>query len=239
MKKQAIKLFTLIITTCTLLCTCNQHKEEMNAQTFWQLTDTIREKSGTDMELRYHTLITLLTEYEPVDILRFKNIADIYASAAAENTGIWAACKAMEGMACDDIYMNFCCWLITEGEKTYLHAVKNPETLATKEILAYNEHSIELLSFAAFDAYKQKTGTSVDDISDSMADMLSAEYKQLTISLLKDIEFMDDTPFGESKIEVIQQIPVILPKLTNMFNFNAEAEIQALEEENTKLHLFI
>lgn len=229
MKKQ-IKKLTCLVIIGALFCSCNRPEKEMNEQTFWQLMDILKKESGTDMELRYNTLITLLTEYEPINILRFKNIADIYASAAAENAGIWAACKAIEGTASDDIYMNFCCWLVTEGKETYLHAVKNPETLATKEIQAYNEHSIELLSFAAFDAYKQKTGKSVDEISDSMADILMAEYKLLSVELLNDIEFIDDTPFKESKTEAIQQIPIIFPKLAAMYNFNAEAEIQALEE---------
>lgn len=229
MNMQAKKLISLIIISF-ILCACNQYKQEMNEQTFWQLMDKTREKSGPDMEKRYKTLVDMLTDYEPIDILRFKNIADIYAGAAVENMGMWATCKIMEGPACDDVYMNFCCWLVTEGKDTYLHAVKNPEALATKEILAYNEYSIELLSFAAFDAYQQKTGKSVNEISKSMADILSIEYEQLSVTLLKKIEFMDDTPFKESKIDVMRQIPNLLPKLTTMFGFDAEKEIQIWKE---------
>jgi len=229
MNTQTKKLFSLIIISF-ILCACSQYKQEMNEQTFWQLMDKAREKSGPDMEKRYNTLVNMLTAYEPIAILRFKNIADIYTNAAAENMGMWAVCKIIEGPACDDVYMNFCCWLVTEGKETYLNAVKNPETLATNKIRSYNEHSIEILSFAAFDAYKQKTGKSIDEIPDSMVDILSTEYEQLLTTLLKNIEFMDDTPFKGSKIDVMRQIPNLLPQLTTMFGFNAEKEIQVWEE---------
>jgi hypothetical protein len=198
----------------------------MNPQTFWQLMDVVKEKSGSDMMLRYDMLVELLTEYEPFDILRFKNIAEVYADAAAENKGVWAACRVMEGLASDDVYMNFCCWLITEGKETYLEAVKNPESLATEEMLAYSEHSIGLLSFVAFDAFQRKAGKSVGEITDAEAEILIDEQKQLSIELLKNIDFMDDTPFAKDRIEAIRQIPVLLPKLTVMFGYDPEADIR-------------
>lgn len=214
-----------LIIICVLFCFGCQSKKEMNPQTFWQLMDVVKVKSGSDMMLRYDTLVTLLTEYEPIDILRFKNIAEVYANAAAENKGVWAACRVMEGLASDDVYMNFCCWLITEGKETYLDAVKNPESLATEEMLAYSEHSIGLLSFAAFDAYQRKTGKHIGEITDAEAEILIDEQKQLSIDLLKNIDFMDDTPFGEDEIGTIKQIPVLLPKLTAMFGYDPEADI--------------
>lgn len=214
-----------LIIICILFFAGCHTKNEMDEQTFWQLMDIVKEKSGFDMALRYDTLVTLLTEHEPIDILRFKNIADVYANAAAENKAVWAACRVMEGAACDDVYMNFCCWLITEGKETYLEAVRNPESLATEEMLAYSDRSIELLSFAAFDAYKRKTGQSVDEITETIANMLIAEYKTLSVDLIKNIDFMDDAPFQGINADAVRQIPVIFPKLTALFGYDPDADI--------------
>lgn len=214
-----------LIIVCILFFTGCHAKNEMNVQTFWQLMDRVKEKSGSDMAFRYDALVTMLAEREPIDILRFKNIADVYANAAAENKAVWAACRVVEGAACDDVYMNFCCWLITEGKETYLQAVKDPESLATEKMLAYSDHSIELLSFAAFDAYKRKTGQSVDEITDATANTLIAEYNTLSVDLIKNIDFMDDAPFQGINADAIRQIPVILPKLTALFGYDPDADI--------------
>lgn len=214
-----------LIIICVLFLAGCHTKNEMNEQTFWQLMDIVKEKSGSDMILRYDTLVTLLTEHEPIDILRFKNIADVYANAAAENKAVWAACRVIEGAACDDVYMNFCCWLITEGKDIYLEAVRNPESLATEEMLAYIDHSIELLSFAAFDAYKRKTGQSVDEITDATANTLIAEYNTLSVDLIKNIDFMDDATFQGINTDAIRQIPLVLPKLTALFGYDPDADI--------------
>lgn len=214
-----------LIIICVLFITGCHTKNEMDEQTFWQLMDIVKEKSGSDVMLRYDTLVTLLTEHEPIDILRFKNIADVYANAAAENKAVWAACRVIEGVACDDVYMNFCCWLITEGKETYLQAVKDPESLATEEMLAYSDHSIELLSFAAFDAYKRKTGQSVDEITDATANILITEYKKLSVDLIKNIDFVDDAIFMGINADAIRQIPLVLPELTALFGYNPDADI--------------
>jgi hypothetical protein len=196
----------------------------MDKNTFWKIIETAKKKSGTNMELRYKTLASLLVKYEPDDIIKFGKIASVYVEAAEENYAVWAACKAIEGYASDDTFLYFCCWLVSQGNKTYTQAVKNPESLANRETKKYDDHTFEMLMAVAFEAYGQKTGKQYDETAENTVAEVDAA------ALLEDIEFVDDTPFRKDELEAKRQIPLLLPKLTEMFTYDAKTNIIEMEK---------
>jgi hypothetical protein len=197
----------------------------MDKNTFWKIIETAKNKSGTNMELRYNTLVSLLVKYEPDDIIKFGKMASIYVQAAEENYAVWAACKVIEGYASDDTFLYFCCWLVSQGSKTYTQAVKNPESLANRETAKQEDHTFEMLMAVAFEAYGQKTGKPYDETAENTG---VAEVE--AAPLLENIEFVDDTPFRQDELEAKRQIPLLLPKLTAMFTYDAKTNIIDMEK---------
>jgi hypothetical protein len=70
---------------------------------------------------------------------------------------LWAACGIVNAVCSDDGFYYFRSWLITQGEKVYEDALKDPETLADLD-LPHNNLECQTLFQVAWWAYEAKTG---------------------------------------------------------------------------------
>lgn len=131
----------------------------MSQNEFWDLIDSARRSvSTTDQITKW--LIQRLTEMSESEIVDFgKHFRD--ASRFAYDERLWAAAIAIsDHFSSDDVFSDFCAWLIAQGKPLYTRVLANPDFLADIEL--ENEATIANSGFwvasAASKAYKTKTG---------------------------------------------------------------------------------
>ena len=71
------------------------------------------------------------------EVKEFAVIFDKYKNAAAEDNLLRCAAAVMGGICNDELYADFRHWLISQGEQTYLNALRDPDTLAVLETNRY------------------------------------------------------------------------------------------------------
>lgn len=221
------KTICLLILCLILFCSCKQQHQNMNKDTFWEIIETAKEKAGPDTDKRHEVITALLLQYSPKDISIFRTIAGSYVNAAEDNLAVWGACKIIEGYASDDTFLYFCCWLVSQGREIYTQAVKNPDSLATEDT-EYCANTgdgciFEMLLYCPYQAYQLKTGKEPDMNASALS---NKEMEQLQSDLFEGMEFMDDTPFRGSEIEAKWRLPEILPNLSAMFCYDANAQVK-------------
>ena len=99
---------------------------EINKDTFWTLIDQAKEAPGDPNEW----LMKKLMSMGPEQAKRFDTIARVYMDAAYQY-GLWTAASVMDRCGCsDDGFLDFRAWLIGQGRKVYMDALKDPDSLA-------------------------------------------------------------------------------------------------------------
>ncbi|TAE18086.1 MAG: DUF4240 domain-containing protein [Bacteroidetes bacterium] len=132
----------------------------MNKQEFWKIIDASL-KVSTQHKIRSQAITDLLSQYLPEQIIKFEVILRELITEADEY-GVMAILKIMEGWVTDDSWIYFRCWLIGQGEQTFYETLKEPDSIANKVDKNTNFEFEELL-YVATDAYKVKTNKTVED----------------------------------------------------------------------------
>ena len=125
----------------------------MNEKDFWQLIEVVKLKAGRDLQSRPAVLQRHLSSLEPKQIQSFQQRYESLL-LEANSWSLWGAASLMNGGCSDDGFKYFRDWLISEGEKTFKSAVKNPDSLASVARIEYFE--LELFGYAALKAYAAK-----------------------------------------------------------------------------------
>lgn len=128
----------------------------MDQNTFWKLIDKVNAAvPHSDHDAILRETKKALCDCTVEDILDWDLIMDQYKQAAYRND-LWAASAAMGAHYSDDGFIDFRCWLISCGRKTYMDALQDPDSLAGVDVTG-EELNFELYGYAANDAYRQKT----------------------------------------------------------------------------------
>jgi Protein of unknown function (DUF4240) len=100
----------------------------MDEKPFW---DIVRKGCPRDVEVEDwdDTLVEVLTELPPEEIVAFDRMLDDKADAAYSND-LWGAAYLINGGASDDGFYYFRLWLIGMGKKVYEAALADPDSLA-------------------------------------------------------------------------------------------------------------
>jgi hypothetical protein len=139
----------------------NLQMDTIKTEQFWSLIDKAVEISNGDNELKEEFLQTELTKLSLEEIKNFE-IAFRKSVLDADDFKVMAAAKIIEGYVSDDSYLYFRCWLIGQGKKVYVEALKNPNYLA-KVVKRGESTDFESLMYVATKAYSQKTGKEEDE----------------------------------------------------------------------------
>ena len=125
----------------------------MNEQKFWQLVETVKKESGTNIDSRPVVLQKRLSSLEPEEIQGFQQRYETLL-LEANSWNLWGAAYLMNGGCSDDGFKYFRDWLISEGKETFKGAIANPDSLATIARREYFE--LESFGYAALKAYAAK-----------------------------------------------------------------------------------
>lgn len=98
----------------------------MTQTEFWE---HIEKSRRAEPEAHAERLVARLAKLRPADILAFQNIWDRF-EARSYSRVLWGAAYLINGGCSDDGFDYFRMWLILQGEKVYIAAVKNPDSLA-------------------------------------------------------------------------------------------------------------
>ncbi|MDC0673687.1 DUF4240 domain-containing protein [Nannocystis radixulma] len=129
----------------------------MDRTRFWGMIDVARGDAGTRKTAA--ALIDLLAALPGDDIAAFDAWYWAY-QRAAHRRELWAAAYTIMGGCSDDGFDYFRGWLIGQGERVYMAAIHDPDSLADHPL---KEHpSCEAMLGAAFVAYKRSQGRELD-----------------------------------------------------------------------------
>jgi len=132
----------------------------MTIQEFWQLLADSKATAAGDLARQEQQLIRELAKLEPAQIVEFEcRLRECLIEA--DDFGIMAAQKIIDGYVSDDPYLYFRCWLVGQGETLFGNALRSPDTLAAVVVEPYLE--FEALLYVATTAFEQRTGQTEED----------------------------------------------------------------------------
>lgn len=176
----------------------------MDKKEFWQLLEAAKDKAKGSQTLQEQTLIASLAQHSPEQIIEFECILR-ECLIEADHFNIMAAQKILNGYVTDDSYLYFRCWLIGQGEKVFLEALRDADTLAKVAEEPYSE--FEALLYVATKAYEKHTGKKEEDNEDSFP-------REVARTRGLDYDSSSETK-GDDWAE--NQLPKMLPKLWKKF----------------------
>jgi len=196
----------------------------MNREQFWQLIETAKQGSDCSNEQFEENLRSLLVQQESVEILKFRAFLGFYLDSA-DTIPLWMAGKTILGYCSDDTFLYFRLWLISQGKRVYLNALKDPDSLADSDASRYTEEDLnfEQLIMTPLEAYEEVTGRSFDEIFELQLNSDLADKE--TAEALSEIIFADDDDVLENEESALEAIPQRLPRLSEQFNFSPENDL--------------
>lgn len=126
----------------------------MNKEEFWQTIESVNHLvPDGNQEAVEEKMCEELLHHSPQDILDWYIIFHEYLNAAYRND-LWAACTALGAHASDDGFIDFRAWLISQGKKVYMDAMRDPDTLAQNPHPGV-EMNFEGFTYCPVDAYEK------------------------------------------------------------------------------------
>lgn len=137
----------------------------MKIDKFWQIIDEVQ-PAGTDDEAHAAALQERLSRLKPKAIEAFQKHFD-RLQAELYDWGLWGAAYVIRGGCSDDAFTDFRAWVISQGHRVYKAAKHNPDSLADVQLSddegeRVEQTNRELFSYAADEAYEEKTGEEMD-----------------------------------------------------------------------------
>lgn len=170
---------------------------EVNKDTFWTLIDQAKEHPGGPSEW----LMEQLVDMGPEQAKNFDTIARVYMDLAHQY-GLWTAASVMIWGGCsDEGFADFRQWLVGQGRKVYMAALKDPDTLA--DAPPYHDFRYDSLPLMGDYAYEELTG------QNAFEDFDPDQYHALKAELKKDIVYGDGIGYPYDAADV----PAYLPRL--------------------------
>ena len=128
----------------------------MNEAIFWDIMLNTKQGSKGDPDIQQDLISAKLKQHTPEQIIEFDNIFRALLNIAYD-WKLWAAAYIINGGCSDDCFLDFRGWLIAQGEKVYLKAIRDPDTLVELDYLQA-DMDYEGYSYLAFTAYEHLTG---------------------------------------------------------------------------------
>ncbi|TGE21657.1 DUF4240 domain-containing protein [Hymenobacter aquaticus] len=169
---------------------------------FWQLIAASRAAAAGNQTAQADFLSEQLATLEPAQIIEFEcrlreNLRE------ADDYGILAALKIMDGYVSDDSYLYFRAWLVGQGEAVFRSALQQADSLAQVAQEGYQE--FENLLYVATEAFGRRTGRPAED--ESFPRSVAAERGL-------DYDLGSETKGTDWREE---QLPKLLPRLWKKF----------------------
>lgn len=188
----------------------------MDSSYFWDLIQKAREASGKNDDLFITTLRNALSQLPDDYIFRFAHFYRHYARISYKNK-LWAAAYIIQGGCSDDGFDYFRGWLISQGKRVYLNALRDPDSLADLNIEEDEAELEDMLGIAhmayceKIDLEREKYYTD-DDKYYNKEDNARIDEKELEL-LKNEIHYASDIDIDWTE----DSLPSILPRLATKF----------------------
>lgn len=181
--------------------------KKITPDTFWTLIDQARISCGGNQKAAVYWLTDHLLAMEPEQVLNFHSILHGYMELA-NKYGLWnAALIIQENGRYTGGFDDFRAWLIFQGRKTYLSALKDPDSLAGVPACRKESCWFAKLPYVANMAYERLTGRN------AYHDIPPADYRQVVAELKKDIVYGPKIGYPHEWSEVAAYLPRLTARL--------------------------
>ena len=109
----------------------------MTKESYWELMDLFKEKSGNDMNIFYELGHDTVSGLERKERIEFYLYTGRYLENINECVWLDIACKAINGYVSDDTSLYFNLWLIAQGREVLLNALQDPDSLSELEYVPF------------------------------------------------------------------------------------------------------
>lgn len=152
---------------------------EVTPDTFWTLLAQAKTVCVGNQRAAAYWLTERLLSMGPEHALNFHSIIHGYMELS-NKYGLWNAATLIHEDDCySDGFEDFRAWLIFQGRKTYLAALRNPDSLADVPACAEERCRFEALPYVGDMAYERLTGRhAYDDIASAAQQKLEAELQK-------------------------------------------------------------
>jgi hypothetical protein len=151
-----------------------QYTETLDEAGFWKFIEATKAASDGNSGKQAKLLSDKLAEMSFAEIFAFSDWYDKFRDLA-RRCDLWAAAYIIEGGCDDDDFTDFQAWLVSQGEKIFHDALRDPETLA--DIVHVDDAvCVEELSHVYWRAYEKKTGEDMPIIYFRRHPELTGEY---------------------------------------------------------------
>jgi hypothetical protein len=131
----------------------------MQENDFWNIIEQSLVAAPHKYEEQITALKMILLTLDPVDIVLFDNrFTDLLA--LSYDYKLWGAAHIINHGCSDDCFYCFRQYLIAQGKDKFYQSLANPDT-CTDWIKTEEQENWEGLQYAAFEAYKQRTGVDI------------------------------------------------------------------------------
>jgi Protein of unknown function (DUF4240) len=114
----------------------------MNRSQFWYLIEKAKGKSIGDCQRRVVRLQRVLEQCSAEEILSFNRVLHELL-ARSYRWDLWAAAQIINRWTSDDGFDYFRSWLIAQGEKAFMSALRNPDSLANSRTRCRSEPTVK------------------------------------------------------------------------------------------------
>ena len=137
----------------------------MNKEIFWKIMLDTNRESGGEPSVQQELIEEELNQLSPKEIIDFDNIfTELFFEAY--DWKLWAAAYIMNGGCSTDCFIDFRGWLIAQGEKVYLKALSDPDSLVELDKID-EDIEWEGYDYLANTVYEEKTGEEIPITSGS------------------------------------------------------------------------
>jgi hypothetical protein len=134
----------------------------MDTEEFWQIIERGREmRQNGDCRRIAAEVVRTLSRLDPEEIRAFRNVLEDRLDESYR-WDLWGAADLINWGSGDDGFYYFRAWLVSQGRRTFMNAVRDPDSLADHPAMAgrdaYSPLECQDFLYAAHDAYKAVTG---------------------------------------------------------------------------------
>lgn len=129
----------------------------MDTSAFWTIIDAARADAGNDWEDMLAPLQQRLSALEKADLMLWQQIFYEYHHLSYKNK-LWAAAYIINGGCSDDGFDYFRGWLIAQGKRVFMDALRDPDSLAGVDSCEGDVEYEDILSAAMEVYFRAYTG---------------------------------------------------------------------------------
>lgn len=171
----------------------------MDKKKFWSIIEKAKNPNSEIMYLNLNEEISKLSEDE---VLVFNAYIGSYAEIINDTIWVDMACKVINGYVSDDTGLYFSLWLIAQGEKTLLNALKDPDSLSELPLIPFGNAEFEML---------MSIGMNENTDYEKIISIVTKITEEITPGII----IKNGKKYGDYKTfdDAMKDIPNVLPKL--------------------------